>query len=145
VLRFCIDRLAKSYDYVVIDNEAGLEHLSRRTTRDVDLLLVVSDPTMRGLIAASRVVDLISELDTHASHIRLIVNRVSVDGDGRSSLAPQLEEVIRESGLELAGLIPEDSTVADYDALGKPLTDLPKESPIRTAMEDFVQALDGFL
>jgi len=145
LLRLCIDRLAKSYDYVVIDNEAGLEHLSRRTTRDVDLLLIVSDPTMRGLIAASRVVDLIRELDTHVSYIRLIVNRVSVDGDGQPSLAPQLEGVIRENGLELAGLIPEDSTVADYDALGKPLIDLPQESPIRSAMEDLFQALDGLL
>jgi len=145
VLRFCIDRLAKSYDYVVIDNEAGLEHLSRRTTRDVDLLLIVSDPTMRGLIAASRIVDLIRELDTRVSDIRLIVNRVSVDGDGRPTLAPQLESVIKENGLKLAGLIAEDATVADYDALGKPLVDLPKESPIRSAVEDLLQALDGLL
>ncbi|MGB5931586.1 MAG: AAA family ATPase [Anaerolineae bacterium] len=145
LLRFCIDGLAKSYDYVVIDNEAGLEHLSRRTTRDVDLLLIVSDPTIRGLIAASRVVDLIRELDTHASHIHLIMNRVSVDGDGRPTLAPQLESVIKEKGLELVGLIPEDSTVADYDALGKPLIDLSKESLIRSAMEDLLQPLDGLL
>jgi len=145
ILRLCIDRLAKSYDYVVIDNEAGLEHLSRRTTRDVDLLLIVSDPTMRGLIAASRIVDLIKELDTHVSHIRLVLNRVSRDGDRRPTLAPQLEGLIRENGLELAGLIPEDSTVADYDALGKPLVDLPKESPIRSAVEDLLQALDGLL
>ncbi|HAL61633.1 MAG TPA: hypothetical protein DCP08_04395 [Chloroflexi bacterium] len=145
LLRFCIDHLAKSYDYVVIDNEAGLEHLSRRTTRDVDLLLIVSDPTMRGLIAASRVVDLIHELETHASHIRLIVNRVSVDGDGRPTLAPQLESVIREKGLELAGLIPEDSTVADYDALGKPLIDLPLKTPIRRAMNEIIESLDGLV
>jgi len=145
VLRFCIDRLAESYDYVVIDNEASLEHLSRRTTRDVDLLLIVSDPTMRGFIAASRIVDLIKELDTRASHSRLIVNRVSVDGDGRLSLAPQLESIIKGKGLKLAGLIPEDATVADYDALGKPLVDLPKESPIRSAVEDLLQALDGLL
>jgi len=145
VLRFCIDRLAKSYDYVVIDNEAGLEHLSRRTTRDVDLLLIVSDPTMRGLIAASRVVDLIRELDTHASYIRLIVNRVSVDGDGQPTLAPQLKALIREKGLELAGLIPEDSTVADYDALGKPLIDLPLQAPIRRAMNEIIESLDGLV
>ena len=145
LLRFCIDRLAKSYDYVVIDNEAGLEHLSRRTTRDVDLLLIVSDPTMRGLIAASRVVDLIHELDTLASHIRLIVNRVSVDGDGRPTLAPQLKGVIREMGLELAGLIPEDSAVADYDALGKPLIDLPLQTPIRRAMNEIIASLNGLL
>lgn len=145
LLRLCIDRLAKSYDYVVIDNEAGLEHLSRRTTRDVDLLLIVSDPTTRGLIAASRVVDLVRELDTHASHIRLIVNRVSVDGDGQPTLAPQLEGLIRESRLELAGLIPEDPTVADYDALGKPLINLPLQAPIRRAMNEIIESLDGLV
>lgn len=145
ILRLSIDRLAKSYDYMVIDNEAGLEHLSRRTTRDVDLLLIVSDPTMRGLIAASRVLDLSRELDTHASHTHLIMNRVSVDGDGRPTLAPPLENVIKEKGLELAGLIPEDSTVADYDALGKPLIDLPLQSPIRRAMKEIIRSLDGLV
>lgn len=145
LLRFCIDRLAKSYDYVVIDNEAGLEHLSRRTTRDVDLLLIVSDPTMRGLIAASRVLDLSRELDTHASHTCLIMNRVSVDGNGRPTLAPSLESVIRENGLELAGLIPEDSTVADYDALGRPLIDLPLGAPIRRAINEIIESLDGLV
>ena len=145
MLRLCIDRLAKSYDYVVIDNEAGLEHLSRRTTRDVDLLLIVSDATMRGLIAASRIVDLIRELETHASHIRLILNRVSVDGDGRPTLPPQLEALIRENGLELTGLIPEDSIVANYDALGKPLIDLPLQTPIRRAMNEIIGSLDGLL
>ncbi len=145
MLRFCIDRLAKSYDYVVIDNEAGLEHLSRRTTRDVDLLLIISDPTMRGLIAALRVVDLIRELDTRASHIRLIVNRVPVDGDGQPTLAPQLEALIKEKGLELAGLIPEDSAVADYDTLGKPLIYLPLQTLIRSAMKEIIESLDGLV
>jgi CO dehydrogenase nickel-insertion accessory protein CooC1 len=111
----------------------------------VDLLLIVSDPTMIGLIASRRVADLIHELDTHVSHIRLMVNRLSADGDGRLTLAPQLEAFIRESGLELAGLIPEDSTVADYDTLGKPLVDLPRGSPIRFAMENIVKNLDGLV
>jgi len=56
-----------------------------------------------------------------------------------------MESFIREKGLKIAGLMPEDSTVADYDAWGKPLIDLPKESPIRSAMEDIIGALDGLL
>src|SRR5450756_2679260 len=64
VLRETVDRIAGSYRYVVIDNEAGLEHLSRRTTRDVDYLLVVSDPTVRGLIAAGRIAHLTQEVNT---------------------------------------------------------------------------------
>ena len=73
-------------DYVVIDCEAGMEHISRQTTRDIDILLIVSDPTIRGIIAASRMKELIKELRAHVGQIRLIVNRVE---DG---LPPQIEE-----------------------------------------------------
>ena len=64
MLRLSIDRLAKNYDYTVIDSEAGMEHISRQTTRDVDFLLVVSDPTMRGITAAARMKELIKEMRT---------------------------------------------------------------------------------
>jgi CO dehydrogenase maturation factor len=145
MLRLSIDRLSKSYDYVVIDNEAGLEHLSRRTTRDVDLLLAVSDPTMRGIIAAARAAKLIRELKTRVGDIRLIVNRVPRDGSGRLKLAPRLEQAIAENGLELIGLLPEDPTVGEYDAKGLPLIELPPETPVRQAMEEIIRSLDGFL
>ena len=145
ILRLSIDRLAKSYDYVVIDNEAGLEHLSRRTTQDVDLLLIVSDPTMRGVIAAWRVADLIRELKTKAAHIRLLVNRAPLDGDGRPTLPSPLEQAIAQKGLQLAGLLPEDGTVAHYDAQGKPLVDLPEGTPLRRAMREVIESLNGLL
>ncbi|MBM4465824.1 MAG: carbon monoxide dehydrogenase [Chloroflexi bacterium] len=145
MLRLSIDRLSKSYDYVVIDNEAGLEHLSRRTTRDVDLLLTVSDPTMRGIIAAGRTAKLIEELDTRVGDIWLIVNRVPGDGSGELKLAPELEQAIAENGLQLAGLIPEDPTVGEYDAKGLPLIELPPEAPVRRAVEEIIKSLDGFL
>ena len=79
ILRTSVDRLSDAYDYVVIDNEAGLEHLSRRTTRDVDLLLLVSDPSLRGIIAAGRVAELVDELKTAVGAVYLIVNRVNGD------------------------------------------------------------------
>ena len=145
MLRFTIDRLSKSYDYVIIDNEAGLEHLSRRTTRDVDLLLTVSDPTMRGIIAAGRAVKLIGELDTRVGDIHLIVNRVRGDGSGELKLAPELEQAIAENGLKLVGLIPEDPTVGEYDAKGLPLVELTPEAPVRQAMEKIIRSLDGLL
>jgi len=144
MLRLSIDRLSKSYDYVVIDNEAGLEHLSRRTTRDVDLLLTVSDPTMRGIIAAGRAAKLIGELNTRVGDIRLIVNRVPEDGSGELKLTPELEQAITENGLQLIGLIPEDPTVGAYDATGLPLVELPPESPARQAVEEIIKSLDGF-
>ncbi len=143
MLRISIDRLSKSYDYVVIDNEAGLEHLSRRTTRDVDLLLTVSDPTMRGIIAAGRAARLIGELKTRVGDIQLIVNRVRGDGSGELKLTPELEQAIAENGLKLVGLIPEDRTVGEYDAKGLPLIELPPESPARQAVEEIIRSLDG--
>jgi len=143
MLRLSIDRLSKSYDYVVIDNEAGLEHLSRRTTRDVDLLLIVSDPTMRGILAAARAAKLIHELKTRVGDIRLIVNRVPRDGSGELKLAPELEQAIAENGLKLVGLIPEDPIVGEYDAKGIPLIKIPRESPVRRALEEVIKSLDG--
>ncbi len=143
MLRLSIDRLSKSYDYVVIDNEAGLEHLSRRTTRDVDLLLIVSDPTMRGILAAARAAKLIHELKTRVGDIRLIVNRVPRDGAGELKLAPELEQAIAENGLKLVGLIPEDPIVGEYDAKGIPLIKIPRESPVRRALEEVIKSLDG--
>ena len=76
MLRVIVDRLGKQYDYVVIDNEAGMEHLSRRTTRDVDVLLLVTDPTQRGLITAQRMRDMVPGLDIGVGHVYLIVNRL---------------------------------------------------------------------
>ncbi|HEM61201.1 MAG TPA: carbon monoxide dehydrogenase [Chloroflexi bacterium] len=145
MLRLSIDRLSQAYRYVVIDNEAGLEHLSRRTTQNVDLLLVVSDPTIRGLATAERVTQLIEELKTEVGYIRLIVNRVPTDEKGEPVLPPQLEEYIRDRGLELAGIIPMDPLVVEFDTMGRPLVQLPPESAARRAVEATFRSLDGLL
>ena len=145
MLRQSIDRLSKSYKYVVIDNEAGLEHLSRRTTENVDLLLIVSDPTIRGLTTAERVSQLIHELKTQVGHIRLIVNRVPRGQDGEPVLAPHLKEFIEDKQLRLAGVIPMDPLVAQYDSEGRPLIQLPQDSPARRAVETTFDSLDGLL
>ncbi len=139
ILRLCVDRLAKNYDYVVIDNEAGLEHLSRRTTRDVDLLLLISDPTLRGLLAAARAANLIKELKTHASEVKLVINRVITTDGQTPDLFPQLQRVIDENGLELAALIPMDPTVAEFDAIGRPLIELPADAPVSKAVEELIE------
>jgi CO dehydrogenase maturation factor len=145
MLRVCVDQLSKSYDYVVIDNEAGLEHLSRRTTRDVDLLLIVSDPTTRGLIAAARVAELIHELHTHAGQIGLVVNRVMGDNGDEPQLAPPLQQIIADNNLQLLGLIPQDPTVAEFDTLGKPLAEMPPDTPVRKRVEEIITSIDGLL
>ncbi|MBN1659751.1 MAG: AAA family ATPase [Anaerolineae bacterium] len=138
ILRTSVDRLTGSYDYVVIDNEAGLEHLSRRTTRDVDLLLIVSDPSLRGIIAAGRVVELVDELKTAVGAAYLIVNRVPESG-----LPAPLRAHIEEKGLRLAGTLPADPAVNELDAMGEPIVNLPIDSPARRKLEEILSSLNG--
>jgi CO dehydrogenase maturation factor len=125
MIRACIDRLAGNYDYVVIDSEAGMEHISRQTTRDVDILLLASDPTIRGISAAARMKELIGELRTHVGRIALVVNRAS---DG---LPPEIERAIKDANLELIAVLPEDPGMMKLEVRGAPLTELPPESPLR--------------
>lgn len=138
LLRQSIDALANGYQFVVIDNEAGLEHISRRTTRDVDLLLVISDPTVRGLIAAQRVFELVTELGSRVYKAYLIVNRVPGHGDGDLALPQELAAKITELNLPLLGVLPQDPAVAERDALGQPLITLPYEAPIRRRLENLL-------
>jgi CO dehydrogenase maturation factor len=135
LLRQSIDALAGGYDYVVIDNEAGLEHISRRTTRDVDVLLMVSDPTVRGLVAAQRVFELVAEMKSRIYRAHLIVNRVPSDGDGAPRLSPELAAKVEELGLPLLGVLPQDPQVAEKDSLGQPLVSLPPDSLLRRHLE----------
>jgi CO dehydrogenase maturation factor len=140
ILRTSVDRLSDAYDYVVIDNEAGLEHLSRRTTQDVDILLIVSDPSLRGLIAAARVAELVDELKTTVDKIYLIVNRVNGD-----TLPEPLMKVIEENDLKLVGLIPADPAVNELDGLGEPIVKLPGDALSRRSLETILASVNGGL
>jgi CO dehydrogenase maturation factor len=122
VARF-MDILAKNYPYILMDNEAGMEHMSRLTTHEVDLLVLVSDPSWRGIQAARRLKDLAASLKVVVGRSVLIVNRV-VNG-----LSPKAAAEIEGQGLELAGLIPEDPGVAEFDSQGRPTYELPSNSP----------------
>jgi CO dehydrogenase maturation factor len=128
-LREVIDSMSKHYSYVVIDNEAGMEHLARRTTRDVQHLLVVSDPTQRGLVAAKRIADMRKELDIHIENAYLILNRV----DGALPLNLMAEAT--EMGISLLGTIPADAALAEFDSSGRPLVELGDDSPVYRAVE----------
>ena len=137
-LRDVIDSIGGGYGYVVVDNEAGMEHLSRRTTRDVDLLLLVSDPSLRGIIAAGRVAELVDELKTDVGQVYLIVNRVVGE-----ALPEPLMKAIEEHNLKLAGLIPADPAVNELDGLGQPLVNLPADAPSRRSLEAILDAVNG--
>lgn len=135
LLREIIDDLARSYAYVVIDNEAGMEHLSRRTTKDVDLLLVVTDPTIRGLHAASGIAELAADIEIDIRDVRLVVNRVT------GELPEPLQASIEEIGLPVAAYIPEDQHINQLDALGEPLIRLKEQSPAGEALEEMIDRL----
>jgi len=144
MLRVIVDRLENQYDYVVIDNEAGMEHLSRRTTRDVDVLLLVTDPTQRGLIAAHHMYGMVPELDIGVGHVYLVVNRLrrqegdpsgflkpEGSGEGSAGMLPRpLAEAVARTGMELVGTVPEDVAMAEFEFAGRPLVELPAETAV---------------
>ena len=135
--RKCLDLLTGNYQYIVIDNEAGMEHFSRLTTRDVDLLFIVSDSSQRGILTASRIRDLIHELDLRIVREVLVINRVQGHPD------PQIYEEVKKQNLELGGILPVDEEVYRYDSEGKPTFQLPLESKAvqaaRRIFEKYIQ------
>ena len=136
-LRAALDRLVKEYkySYIVIDCEAGMEHISRQTTRDVDVLLIMSDPTVKGVATAARMKRLIEELRSNVGEVGLVINRV------RDGLSPEVSRVIDESGLRVIGTIAEDPYIAGLEEKGKPVTELPEESPFRLKVKEIAQSL----
>lgn len=150
MLRVIMDRIGKQYDYVVIDNEAGMEHLSRRTTRDVDVLLLVTDPTQRGLIAAHHMAKMVPELEIGVGHVYLVVNRLQGEGSGGAEgqesrgageLPPPLAEAIAQTGLELLGMVPDDPAMAEFEFTGRPLVELPAETAVYQAVYEIARRI----
>lgn len=129
-LREVVDGISKNYRYVVIDNEAGMEHLSRRTTRDVQHLLIISDPTLRGIIAAERIASFRDELDINIEKAYLILNRV-VDG-----IPAPIQELITNLDIPLLGSIPTSTQLTELEFSGEPLVHLDSDSrPYRCVAE----------
>jgi len=124
-LREVVDGISKNYRYVIIDNEAGLEHLSRRTTRDVQFLLVISDPTQRGLVAAERIAAFRHELDINIENTYLILNGLR----GEKIPAP-LQGSIDHLDISLLGVVPYSDQLIDFEFSGRPLVELNTDSPL---------------
>ena len=135
-LRFVLERISNQYPYVVMDNEAGLEHLSRRTTQDVDHLFIVSDPSQRAVVAARRVAELVTELKIRIKHQYLILNRLS----GPDIPAP-LKSFIDSVPVPLLGVIPNDGSLTEFEFSGRPLVELGDESPVYQAVEKMMMEL----
>ena len=135
IIRKYTDKLSETYSYVVIDNEAGMEHLSRRTTHKVDLLLIVSDPTVRGIKTAQRIAGLVKELNLEIEKYALVINRVAGEE------GPELKKLAEGFGLEVAGLVPQDRSVFENDLQGKAIIELPEDSPAVKAVFDILDSL----
>lgn len=113
-----LERLAGNYPYLVMDNEAGMEHLSRLTTKSVDVLLIVTDTSRRGLQAGLRIHQLTRDLNIAVGSSYIIINQA------RSDPSELVRRMIAGNGLELAGVIPQDEQVYEFDLNGRPTVDI---------------------
>lgn len=130
ILKSFIEKLSGNYKVVLVDNEAGLEHLSRRTTRKVDFLFIICDTSARSIRSAKRIRDLSISLNLEVQKMYLVITKVQ--GGNKEFL----QEEIDKTGLELIGTIPLDPLVLEYDLCSRPLFELPDDSLAVKAVQD---------
>jgi CO dehydrogenase maturation factor len=118
-----IDLLKENYPFVVVDNEAGMEHMSRLITQDVDHLFIISDATSRGIMTAARIRELIKELNLNIRNSHVVVNRV------RAGYEDEVNRLAAQKGLEVRGIIHDDPALLAMDAEGSSLFSLNGSSP----------------
>jgi CO dehydrogenase maturation factor len=138
ILRSVIDTQATNYPTVVIDSEAGLEHISRRTARDVDLMLVVSDGSAKGMATAVRVKEIAADLRIEFGRMMVLANKIT--DQTRDIIAGYAED----AGIEMLGFLPFDENVAHMDALGKPIWELPEDSPVMVTAKEAFSVIDTY-
>ena len=136
VLKSQVDKYAKNYQYIVMDNEAGLEHVARGTLPKVDTMLLVSDCSRRGIQAAARVAEIVEEMELKPALMGLIVNRAP---DGQ--LDDGVKAEIEKHGLKLLGVLPQDDGVYRCDCDGEPSAKLPDSNPVKAAVRGIMQSL----
>ena len=131
-----MDKYAKNYRYIVMDNEAGLEHVARGTLPHVDTMLLISDCSRRGIQAVARIAEMIGEMGLKPGRMGLIVNRApeGVLDDG-------VREEIDRHGLTLLGVLPQDDAVYRCDCAGDPSARLPDSNPVKTALRGILQSI----
>ncbi|MBN2058800.1 MAG: AAA family ATPase [Deltaproteobacteria bacterium] len=133
-----LDRLIGNYNSVVIDNEAGMEHISRLTTNNIDLLIIVSDASKRGILSASRISELTEELHLNIGKRFFIINQV------REEQFDFLNRIAEEHNLELAGIIPEEKKIRDFDFEGRPTIELDEHNQaLRSAYNIFNKIINN--
>ena len=136
VLKTQVDKYAKNYRYVVMDNEAGLEHVARGTLPHVDTMLLISDCSRRGVQAVARIAEMVEELAINPTQMGLIINRAP---DG--ILDEGVKAEIDKHGLKLIGVLPQDEAVYRCDCAGEPSAKLPESNPVKTALRGIMRTL----
>ena len=136
VLKTQVDKYAQNYKYMVMDNEAGMEHIARGTLPHVNLMLLVSDCSRRGIQAAARVAEMVDEMSLNPQRMGLIVNRAP-----NGQLDDGVKEEIAKHGLELLGVLPQDDGVYRCDCAGKPSAKLPESNPVKAGVWEIMKSL----
>ena len=136
VLKTQVDKYARNYSYIVMDNEAGLEHVARGTLPHVDTMLLISDCSRRGIQAVARIAEMVQEMNLNPTKMGLIVNRApgGVLDDG-------VKEEIEKHGLTLFGVLPHDEAVYRCDCDGEPSSKLPDNDPMKVALKGIAQSI----
>ena len=137
LLQTQLAKLTPNYPYVVVDNEAGMEHISRGILPKVDMVLLVSDCSRRGVQAVGRIAELVKECGLNPKTMGLIVNRAP-----EGKLNDGTKEEIEKQGLTLLGVVPQDAEVFEYDCEGKPTVKLPESSPVKQALRSIIDKLE---
>lgn len=137
LLQTQLQKLTPHYPYVVVDNEAGMEHISRGILPKVDTIILVSDCSRRGVQAVGRIAKLIDECGLKPKEVGLIVNRAP-----GGVLNEGTREEVENQGLKLLGVIPQDEGVYEFDCDGKPIVQLPTDSPVRKSLYDILDRME---
>lgn len=136
ILKTQIEKYRGGYRFIVVDNEAGLEHISRGILPHIDVLLLISDASRRGIQAVGRIAVMVEELKLNPGTTKLIVNRAP-----GGVLDAGVQEEIARQNLDLIGVIPQDDNVYRFDADGKPSSKVPSDSPVKAALRDVLDKL----
>lgn len=136
ILKTQVDKYAKNYRYIVMDNEAGLEHVARGTLPHVDTMLLISDCSRRGVQAVARLAEMIKELNLNPGTMGLIINRAP-----GGVLDEGVRVEIEKHGLKLLGVLPQDESVYRCDCDGEPSSKLPAANPVKQALKEIMVSL----
>ena len=136
VLKTQVDKYAKNYSYIVMDNEAGLEHVARGTLPHVDTLLLISDCSRRGIQAVARIAEMVEEMNLNPGQMGLIVNRAP-----GGALDDGVKAEIEKHGLKLFGVLPHDEAVYRCDCQGEPSAKLPQDDPMKVALKGIMRSI----